>query len=166
MSLYAVNIWVGMPAPNSVVVNCTSLRDTSDIFWRILEQCQERIKHPDNTAPFQELKNMLSERKRSSTKKMVLLILDEMDYLITRDQSVLYDLFSLPTFPGSHCMLIGVANAIDLTDRFLPKLHSLNCKPVVVTFRAYSTDQILKILQQRLMVIGSSSNLIIGSTAA
>lgn len=80
-----------------------------------------------------------------------LLIIDEMDYLISKDQAVLYDLFRLPTFPNSHCMLIGISNAIDLTDRFLPKLQSLNCEPLVMTFRAYSKEQILKILQQRLM---------------
>ena len=64
---------------------------------------------------------------------------------------MLYDLFRIPTFPNSQCMLIGISNAIDLTDRFLPKLQSLNCQPLVITFRAYSKDQILKILQQRLM---------------
>jgi Cdc6-like AAA superfamily ATPase len=36
-----------------------------------------------------------------------LMIVDEMDYLITRDQAVLYDLFRLPTFPNSCCILIG-----------------------------------------------------------
>jgi cell division control protein 6 len=81
------------------------------------------------------------------------MIVDEMDYLITRDQAVLYDLFRLPTFPNSCCILIGVANAIDLTDRFLPNLRAMNCKPDVVTFPAYNKDQILKVLNQRLEVI-------------
>lgn len=142
---------VGMPPPTSVVVNCTSLTNTSDIFSKILEQCQGKKKCSVNSSPFQELKNFLCEKKQSSAKKMMLLIIDEMDYLISKDQAVLYDLFRLPTFPNSHCMLIGISNAIDLTDRFLPKLQSLNCEPLVMTFRAYSKEQILKILQQRLM---------------
>jgi cell division control protein 6 len=142
---------VGMPPPTSVVVNCTSLTNTSDIFAKILEQCQGKKKCSANSSPFLELKSFLCEKKQSSAKKMLLLIIDEMDYLITKDQAVLYDLFRLPTFPNSHCMLIGISNAIDLTDRFLPKLQSLNCEPLVMTFRAYSKDQILKILQQRLM---------------
>lgn len=142
---------VGMPPPTSVVVNCTSLTNTSDIFSKILEQCQGKKKCSANSSPFQELKSFLCETKQSSAKKMMLLIIDEMDYLISKDQAVLYDLFRLPTFPNSQCMLIGISNAIDLTDRFLPKLQSLNCQPLVMTFRAYSKDQILKILQQRLM---------------
>ncbi|KAJ0977093.1 hypothetical protein J5N97_012567 [Dioscorea zingiberensis] len=54
-------------------------------------------------------------------------IVDEMDYLITKDQAVLHDLFMLSTLPYSRCILIGIANAIDLADRFLPRLEPLNC---------------------------------------
>ncbi|CAL5334035.1 unnamed protein product [Camellia sinensis] len=46
-----------------------------------------------------------------------------------------------------------IANAIDLADRFLPRLQSLSCKPMMVTFRAYSKDQIIMILQRRLMAL-------------
>ncbi|XLS77139.1 hypothetical protein HN51_061364 [Arachis hypogaea] len=56
----------------------------------------------------------------------------------------------LTPFPFARCILIGVANAIDLADRFLPMLTSLNCKPTVVTFCSYSKDQILRILEERL----------------
>ncbi|CAL5388544.1 unnamed protein product [Camellia sinensis] len=78
---------------------------------------------------------------------------DDLDYLITKDRAVLHDLFMLTTFPFARCILIGIANAIDLADRFLPRLQSLNCKPMVVTFRAYSKDQIIMILQRRLMAL-------------
>ncbi|XP_068644937.1 uncharacterized protein [Aristolochia californica] len=53
-------------------------------------------------------------------------------------------------------ILLGIANAIDLADRFLPKLQSLNCKPMLVTFRAYSKEQIIKILR-RLMALQSGA---------
>lgn len=84
-----------------------------------------------------------------------LVIADELDYLITKDRAVLHDLFMLTTMPFSKCILLGmwvvfvrptlvpsswelvwplcfvltgVANAIDLADRFIPKLQSLNCE--------------------------------------
>ncbi|KAE8680432.1 Cell division control protein 6-like protein B [Hibiscus syriacus] len=47
------------------------------------------------------------------------------------------------------CILIGIANSIDLADRFFQDFS----KPIVVTFRAYSKDQILSILQERLLVL-------------
>ncbi|XP_044332036.1 cell division control protein 6 homolog [Triticum aestivum] len=55
-----------------------------------------------------------------------LIIADEMDYLITRDRAVLHDVFMLTNHQFSRCILIGIVNAIDPTDRFLPKLQSLN----------------------------------------
>ncbi|XP_058198873.1 cell division control protein 6 homolog B-like isoform X2 [Rhododendron vialii] len=85
--------------------------------------------------------------------KMTLIVADELDYLITKDRAVLHDLFMLTTFPFSRCVLIGIANAIDLADRFLPRLQSLNCKPMVLAFRAYTKDQIMVILRQRLTAL-------------
>ncbi|XVE79431.1 hypothetical protein DITRI_Ditri14bG0058100 [Diplodiscus trichospermus] len=104
-------------------------------------------------SPLQHIQNLYSNKQAPSSSKMMLIIADELDYLITKDRAVLHDLFMLTTFPFSRCILIGIANSIDLADRFLPRLQSLNCKPMVVTFRAYSKDQILSILQERLLVL-------------
>lgn len=143
----------GFQPPDLLSINCTSLTNTSEIFSKILEKHQPRKKTKSSTSPLQHLRNIYSKNQQSSGMKMMLIIADELDYLITRDRTVLHDLFMLTTLPFSSCILIGVSNAIDLADRFLPKLQSLNCKPMVVTFRAYSKDQILKILQQRLMAL-------------
>ncbi|MED6182924.1 AAA ATPase, variant 2 [Stylosanthes scabra] len=137
----------GFSLPDVLSVNCTSLANTSDIFTKILGLSQSPGKRVSAT-PLQQLQNMYSQK--SSTRNMTLIVADELDYLITRDRAVLHDLFMLTTFPFARCILIGVANAIDLADRFLPRLTSLNCKPTVVTFRAYSKDQILRILEERL----------------
>nr|XP_023879488.1 cell division control protein 6 homolog B-like [Quercus suber]POE76822.1 cell division control protein 6 like b [Quercus suber] len=141
----------GHQQPNVLTINCTSLAKTSDIFGKILGESQPRKKVNGATSPLQHLQNLYSQKPQPSGMKMMLIIADELDYLITKDRAVLHDLFMLTTFPFSRCILIGIANAIDLADRFLPKLQSLNCKPMVVTFRAYSKDQILKILHERLM---------------
>ncbi|KAL5164530.1 Cell division control protein 6 B [Glycine soja] len=137
----------GLPLPDVLSVNCTTLTNTSDIFTKILGLNQTQGKKV-SALPLQQLQNMYSQK--SSVKNMTLIVADELDYLITKDRAVLHDLFMLTTFPFSRCILIGVANAIDLADRFLPRLTSLNCKPIVVNFRAYSKDQILKILEERL----------------
>ncbi|KAK7387221.1 hypothetical protein VNO78_27826 [Psophocarpus tetragonolobus] len=137
----------GLPLPDVLSVNCTTLTNTSDIFTKILGLNQIQGKKV-SAMPLQQLQNMYSQK--SPVKKMTLIVADELDYLITKDRAVLHDLFMLTTFPFSRCILIGVANAIDLADRFLPRLTSLNCKPIVVNFRAYSKDQILNILEERL----------------
>ncbi|KAK7333267.1 hypothetical protein VNO80_30032 [Phaseolus coccineus] len=137
----------GLPLPDVLSVSCTTLANTSDIFTKMLGLNQKQGKKV-SASPLQQLQNMYSQK--SSIKNMTLIVADELDYLITKDRAVLHELFMLTTFPFSRCILIGVANAIDLADRFLPRLTSLNCKPVVVNFQAYSKDQLLKILEERL----------------
>ncbi|KAG5375752.1 hypothetical protein IGI04_040348 [Brassica rapa subsp. trilocularis] len=142
----------GLPPVNTLSVNCTSLTKTTDIFSKILELVEPVKKDKCYSSPLHHLQSLFSQKQESSSRRM-LIIADEMDFLITKDRGVLHDLFMLTTLPFSTCILIGVANAIDFADRFLPKLKSLYCKPMVITFRAYSKDQILRILQERLMVL-------------
>ncbi|XXG85839.1 hypothetical protein AAC387_Pa11g0855 [Persea americana] len=144
----------GLQPPDVLAINCTLLASTSEIFSKILERYCPRKKENSNCLPLQHLQKIFSQEKLLSVRKMMLIIIDEMDYLITKDRAVLHNLFMLTTYPFSRFILIGIANAIDLADRFIPKLQSLNCKPMVVTFQAYSKDQILRILQQRLLALG------------
>ncbi|XP_059300600.1 cell division control protein 6 homolog B-like isoform X1 [Lycium ferocissimum] len=140
----------GFQAPDTLSLNCSSLSKTSDIFSKILDKIQPRRKLNSRTSPLQYLQKMFSEKQQTAVTKMLLIVADELDYLITKDKAVLHELFMLTTLPFSRFILIGIANAIDLADKFLPKLQSLNCKPAVITFRAYSKDQVISILQQRL----------------
>ncbi|XVF19899.1 hypothetical protein REPUB_Repub11eG0151300 [Reevesia pubescens] len=148
--------WVtmeGLQPPEVLVMNCTSLANASEIFSKILGKHQAKKKTMGSTSPLQYLQHLYSNNQAPSGSKMILIIADELDYLIMKDRGILHDLFMLTTFPFSRCILIGIANSIDLADRFLPRLQSLNCKPMVVTFRAYSKDQILTILQERLLAL-------------
>ncbi|KAL5974480.1 AAA ATPase [Asimina triloba] len=115
--------------PDVLALTCTSLGTSSEIFSKILERCHVRKKKNGICSPLQQLQNLFSQKKQG---KMMLVVVDEMDYLITRDRAVLHDLFMLTTFPLSRFILVG--------------------KPMVITFRAYCKEQILRILHQRLMV--------------
>ncbi|GAB2234961.1 hypothetical protein Drorol1_Dr00004234 [Drosera rotundifolia] len=142
----------GFQQPDVLYMNCTSLTNPTEVFSKILKRVQPEKKIKALTEALKLIHNVYSMDGHSSPKRLLLLIVDELDYLITKDRTVLHELFMLTTLPSSRCILIGIANAIDLANRFLPRLESLNCKPMVLTFRAYSKDQILRILQDRLMV--------------
>ncbi|BBH04667.1 cell division control 6, partial [Prunus dulcis] len=152
-SLYICGCPAGFQEPDVLALNCSSLTKTSDIFSKILGKDQPPKKVKSTTSALQLLQNLYSQKPQTSRRKMTLIIADELDFLITKDRAVLHDLFMLTTYPFSRCILIGVANAIDLADRFLPRLQSLNCKPMVITFRAYNVEQIIRILQERLMTL-------------
>ncbi|KAJ1985907.1 AAA ATPase, partial [Coemansia thaxteri] len=63
---------------------------------------------------------------------------------------VLYRLFELAAHPDSRLALVGIANALDLTDRFLPRLQARNCVPLLLNFNPYQVTDIVAILQSRL----------------
>lgn len=80
-----------------------------------------------------------------------LLVLDEMDQLDSKAQDVLYTIFEWPYLPNSRLCLIGIANALDLTDRILPRLRARpRCHPQLLHFPPYSREELVAIVQDRL----------------
>lgn len=78
-------------------------------------------------------------------------MLDEIDQLDSRKQSVLYTIFEWPSAPNSKLVLIGIANALDLTDRILPRLQArLDLRPRLLHFAPYTKLEIINILTERL----------------
>lgn len=106
----------------------------------------------DKTANLQNIHNYIC----SSKSKMVLLVLDEIDELIEKKQSVLYTLFEWPTLPKAKIILIGIANSLDLTNRALARLQtqSISVKPQLMNFLPYTREQIVDIFKNRLEAAG------------
>ncbi|KAG7662793.1 CDC6 [[Candida] subhashii] len=85
----------------------------------------------------------------------LVVILDELDSLITRDQQVLFQLFNCANKKNSHqyktkLVVVGISNALDLTDKFLPRLIRNNLTPESMQFLPYTADQIKSIIISRL----------------
>ncbi|RVX12887.1 Origin of replication complex subunit 1A [Vitis vinifera] len=53
-----------------------------------------------------------------------ILLIDELDLLVTRNQSVLYNILDWPTKPHSKLIVIGIANTMDLPEKLLPRISS------------------------------------------
>ncbi|KAJ4920002.1 hypothetical protein JOQ06_022074 [Pogonophryne albipinna] len=107
----------------TVLVNCMSLRSSHAIF-RLLA---EKLKAPGGQSGLQ--------RFLTAPGPAVLLVLDEMDQLDSKSQDVLYTIFEWPYLSQSRLCLVGIANALDLTDRILPRLQARpQCRPLLLTF--------------------------------
>ena len=79
----------------------------------------------------------------------VIVLVDELDQLISKNQSVLYNLFEWPTHVGSKLSIIGVANTMDLPERLQTKIASrLGGNRIV--FHPYSRANLTSILESRL----------------
>ena len=78
------------------------------------------------------------------------IVVDEVDQIGVKDPELLCKLLALPFTPNARACLVGIANSIDLTERFLPRLKMLNCEPAVLHFCQYTVPDIAAILTDRL----------------
>lgn len=81
---------------------------------------------------------------------MNVVLMDEIDTLVNSDCDLLYNIFEWAMHPSSSLVLIGIANALDLTDRFLPRLKLKNMQPQLLPFLPYSAQQISGIISTKL----------------
>jgi len=127
-----------------VTVNCMTVKQPQAVFSQIAEKLM------GGTARARSVQDALVKFITTS-RKMILVVLDEIDQLDCKSQEILYTLFEWPSLPNSRLVLIGIANALDLTDRILPRLQShVRCRPQLLHFPPYSKDQIVTILQGRI----------------
>lgn len=80
-------------------------------------------------------------------------ILDELDSIMTKDQEVLFRIFQWAFARDSSLILVGIANALDLTDRFLPRLRSSALTPQLLPFMPYTDMQIIDVISKRLWTL-------------
>lgn len=126
------------------VVNCMSVRNARDLSQKLSEDLGLQ-----EDAGFEYLKGCFVRGKARDSQKYVVM-LDEVDRLVDLDLSLLYSLFEWSMQNTSRLVLIGIANALDLTDRFLPRLKSRNLKPELLPFMPYSAVQIGEVITSKL----------------
>ncbi|PON89187.1 Zinc finger, FYVE/PHD-type [Trema orientale] len=78
-----------------------------------------------------------------------ILLIDELDLLVTRNQSVLYNILDWPTKPHSKLIVIGIANTMDLPEKLLPRISS-RMGIQRLCFGPYNYQQLQEIILSRL----------------
>ncbi|CAH9128622.1 unnamed protein product [Cuscuta epithymum] len=89
-----------------------------------------------------------SDRGKVDSRPCILLI-DELDLLVTRSQSVLYNILDWPTKPHSRLIIIGIANTMDLPEKLLPRISS-RMGIQRLCFGPYNYQQLQEIILTRL----------------
>lgn len=132
-------------------INCMSVKGSRDIYSKLIDDLIDDIagEEDDEIATLQGL----FIPKKKSSRKVFVVTLDEIDHLLTLDLEILYSLFEWALNHSSRLILIGIANALDLTDRFLPRLKARNLKPQLLPFLPYTAIQIASVLTTKLRSI-------------
>lgn len=135
------------PNVKKAYINCMSIKSSKDLYNNLLDLLCNESEIAENDAA-SILQRLFMPKKK--TANMYLVVLDEIDHILTLDLESLYRVFEWSLQKTSHLILVGIANALDLTDRFLPRLKSRNLKPELLPFLPYSAAQIKNIITERL----------------
>ena len=127
------------------VINCVTFRTSSMVLGK-LSQDLSVTGSSHNVS-----KECLAKAFTSKAKKgMHLVLMDEIDSLLDGDCDLLYSLFEWALHRSSSLILIGIANALDLTDRFLPLLKTRNLKADLLPFMPYTAAEMSNIITRKL----------------
>lgn len=128
-------------------VNCMSVKHARDIYAKMFEDLSAGggvLRGSEGSS----LRDLFFAGKHS-----YLVVLDEIDHLRDVDQELLYKLFEWSMTASSSLVLIGIANALDFTDRFLPRLKSRGLKPDLLPFMPYNAAQIAAVITGKLKAL-------------
>ncbi|THG96659.1 hypothetical protein EW026_g5214 [Hermanssonia centrifuga] len=78
-------------------------------------------------------------------------LMDELDQLMTTKQDVVYNFFNWPTLVGSKLVVLAVANTMDLPERVMTGRVRSRLGMVRINFQPYSTPQLEQIVKSRLL---------------
>jgi origin recognition complex subunit 1 len=76
--------------------------------------------------------------------------MDELDQLVTKNQSVMYNFFNWPNLRHSRLIVLAVANTMDLPERTLSNKISSRLGLHRITFKGYTHAQLIQIIESRL----------------
>jgi cell division control protein 6 len=131
----------------SAYINCMSIKSSKDLYTTLLSEVGQDGNVTEDEA-ISALQQAFCPKTKSSA--VYLITLDEIDHILTMGLESLYRVFEWSLQKSSRLVLIGIANALDLTDRFLPRLKSKNLKPDLLPFLPYTAAQIKNIIITRL----------------
>ncbi|VDD76767.1 unnamed protein product [Mesocestoides corti] len=138
-------------------LNCMQMASSRSVYTCILEKLGEKSPAAIASAPEKVVAHLETCLIKKSRCLPLIMVLDEIDQLASRFQEVLYTIFWWPEkLSNAHLILIGIANALDLTERLLPCLRLPSHRFVHIVFPPYSTDQIVKIISSRLLTASTT----------
>jgi len=82
-------------------------------------------------------------------KKHQIIVIDEFDFLYTKDETILYNLFEWSSQVSNYLSYITISNTFDLPTRFSTKINS-RIGDNKLSFKPYSHEEIKDVIADRL----------------
>ncbi|KAL1885592.1 Origin recognition complex, subunit 1 [Paecilomyces lecythidis] len=105
----------------------------------------------DRVSPSHALDLLETEFSHPSPRRVPCVVLmDELDQLVTKNQSVMYNFFNWPALRHSRLIVLAVANTMDLPERTLSNKISSRLGLTRITFPGYKHTDLMEIIGSRL----------------
>lgn len=129
-----------------VEINGMKVTDPHQAYSLLWEALKEQ-----RVSPTQALGLLEREFDHPSPRRVPCVVLmDELDQLVTKNQAVMYNFFNWPSLRHSRLIVLAVANTMDLPERTLSNKISSRLGLTRITFPGYTHDQLQQIIQSRL----------------
>ena len=142
------------------IVNCVRCRTKQSILETIGCSADGKI-----------VKSFGSKQKTAKKQLPLIVVLDEVDQVEMSHRTFIYEMFEWVSSnredtpkketggikKGSPILLIAIANALDLTERVLPRLALSSVKPELMHYKPYSASQLVDIIHDRINKVSISS---------
>lgn len=107
------------------------------------------------------LQSHFESNENSSERLPLVVLLDELDQILTKNQTVIYNFSNWPTIETSKLIVIAVANTMDLPERLVSNKIASRLGLNRVSFPTYTYDELAKIIRHRLENLSKSNNKLI-----
>ena len=153
---------VGMLGFDFIPLNCMEMRDPFEAYvklWTKLEGESSRCNAETSASRLEAYFTGKFEAPRNRKPRVSVVLLDEIDYLVTKKQSVLYNFFDWPTRSmetqsNRRLVVICISNTLNLPERLHPRVQSrIGSKRVF--FKSYSVNETVAILNSKIQQASS-----------
>lgn len=132
-------------------INCLKLLTPNSAYEKLWEYLSGIKVTPSNAALL--LEEFFSRDTSDENRKPLVVLMDELDQIVTKSQSVMYNFFNWPTYPNSKLIIIAVANTMDLPERMLSNKIASRLGLRRVPFVGYTFQQLGIIIKNRLQML-------------
>lgn len=147
-----------IPRFDFVSLNGMEMRSPSEAYSKFLEKiCKNRNNYSPEKARKELTKYFEKSDPRSDLQspRIIVLLLDEIDYIVTPKEEIVYDFFTWPAISWTakspfRLVLIGISNTLNLLDRLHQRVQS-RIGPNHLSFAAYNADQTVAILTAKIL---------------
>lgn len=147
---------------NAININCIALTSPKLIFQKIFDSFNIDVDYP-LVKNSESLVTFMEKYKERTT---FVVILDEMDQLLNNSvldsdaTRTIFQLFLMARSPSINFVLIGIANSLDLKDRFFARLNlEAHLLPETLVFHPYTSDEMFEIVMNRINTLKTDSNM-------